>query len=471
MIRSFCLILCLLTNYPAVAEEPRLLNPLSNSVRIAPSWGPPRQTSQRHESSASPLDRALVSSTSSPTGRAPAQAVAFLENFDRQLGLSEAMAQEKKELMSESAHAFFRASPALFYADLQGPYLEASRLLPETAPRLAIVGDAHLLNAGTFRGPEGSPVWGLNDFDQAEIGSPEWDLERMGTSLYVAARSGGLSSQEALALVDSMGRSYLANLSESGPAYLRREETEGKVRETIDKAASQDQASFIKKWSADGKTLIRGEDLEDPDPKRGAEIQQALKQTFPELNFLDLASKPHSGGSTRGLERYYALVDRADGAPWILEVKAVLPSPVQIPDGDLTRGDAEQILAFQRQMGSPVDHRHRAFKLGELAFFTREREKEKGSVKDKPKHLATLAPLLGKVLARAHNSSGVDIAAWVKGRDDQLLDNLASFSQNYGRQVESDFREFSRRYGKPASAQAERDPPPAPAPSGFLLAP
>lgn len=434
--------------YPAKAEELPLLNSISklnltvrNNARFVMS-------DRSSELASLERDQAVLSSPKPAGFRQPSQAVSFIESFDKQLGLSEAMSQEKKALMAESSHAFFRASPALFYSDLQGPYLEASRLLPETAPRVAIVGDAHILNAGTFRGPDGTTVWGLNDFDQAEIGSPEWDLERMGASLYVAARSGGLSSEESLALVRQMGQSYLASLGEKGPAYLRRSETEGKVAETIDKAGAKDQAKFLTKWTTpDGQALLRGEDLEDPDPERGKQIQQALNQTFPEQKFLDLASKPHSGGSTRGLERYYALVDNPEGSPWILEVKAVLPSPVQIPDGDLSRGDGAEILNFQKQMGSPVDHRHRAFKLGDIAFFTREREREKDSVKDKPKNLSNLAPLLGKVLARAHNSSGADIAAWVKGRDNELLDNLANFSQNYARQVESDFREFSAKYG------------------------
>jgi hypothetical protein len=390
--------------------------------------------------------------------RDPKAAIAFVESFDAQLGLSEAMKKEKRELMAESSHAFFRGMPALFYQDLQSTFLERSRLLPEPAPQLAVVGDAHLLNAGTFRGPDGKAVWGLNDFDQAEIGSPEWDLERMGVSLYVAARAGGLSAEEGLALVNTMGASYLASLGESGPAFLTRDEASGKVQELVDKAGSKDQKKFLTKWTAEGgRTLLRGEDLEDPDPVRGGQVLNALNTTFPELTVLDLASKPHSGGSTRGLERYYTLIDNPGGDPWILEVKAVLPTPVRIPDGDLGRGDGEKVLAFQKQMGSPVDHRHRSFKLDGVAFFTREREREKDALKDKPKNLADLAPLLGKVLARAHGTSGADIKGWVDGRDQQFLANLGDFSQAYARQVESDYREFAARFAPPSGGT----PPPS----------
>lgn len=464
------LILGLVVFWATAMEQPSPIraNPVSLHrplTRVASS----RESSAVTQSTPQVAEQVQLSPA--PRHRDPKECLAFVEAFDAQLGLSEAMKREKRELMAESSHAFFRGMPALFYQDLQSVYLESSKLLDNPAPRVATVGDAHLLNAGTFRGPDGKTVWGLNDFDQAEIGSPEWDLERMGVSLYLAARDGGLSSEEGLALVHSMGSAYLQSLDESGPAYLTREETSGKVQELVDKASGKDQKKFLGKWTTpDGSALLRGEDLEDPDPVRGPQVLAALRKTFPELEIVDFASKPHSGGSTRGLERYYSLVGNPHGAPWILEVKAVLPTPVQIPDGDLSRGDGEKILAFQKQMGSPVDHRHRAFKIDGIAFFTREREREKDSLKDKPKNLADLAPMLGKVLARAHNSSGADLKGWINGRDSLLLDNLATFSQSYGRQVESDYREFAARYGGTDPGPTPPDTPAGPAEvDGFIL--
>jgi uncharacterized protein (DUF2252 family) len=442
------MIFCIVT-----IDQPGMLNPLqpiasTSPIRFAGRLGQGQQTQESQ-----PVISEQVSLQPAQEFRDPKQAIAFVEQFDQQLGLGEAMKKEKRELMAESSHSLFRGMPALFYRDLQTTFLERSRLLPEPAPRVTIVGDAHVLNAGTFRGPAGVAVWGLNDFDQTEIGSPEWDLERMGVSLYVAARSDGLTADEGLALVRDMGKSYLASLGEEGPAFLSREETTGKVKDLVDKAGSKDQKKFLTKWTTgDGTALLRGEDLEDPEPQRGAQILDQIKTTFPELNVLDLASKPHSGGSTRGLERYYTLIENPDGDPWILEVKAVLPTPVQIPDGDLSRGDGAKILEYQKQMGSPVDARHRAFKLDGVAFFTREREREKDSLKDKAKNLSDLAPLLGKVLARAHNSSGADIQGWVNGRDEDLLKNLEGFSQTYARQVESDYREFVVKYPPPGGS-------------------
>lgn len=389
--------------------------------------------------------------------RDPGEAIEFMERFDKQLGLSPEFTAEKHSLMAESSHAFFRASPALFYHDLKTNYAKASQLLPQPAPTVAIVGDCHALNAGTYRGPDGKAVWGLNDFDQSEMGSPEWDLERLGVSLYVASRSDGKSSEEALALVDKMAHSYLKALGKNGPAYLTSEEAPAVIGDLIKKAGSRSHEHFMKKWTTeDGAHLVRDDKLVDPDPERGRQIEDALKAKFPFYSFLDTAAKPHSGGSTRGLERYYSLV-RSPGRsePWLLETKAVLPSPVQIPDGDLSRGDGDKVIDFARRLGGVVDDRQRALKLGNTAFFTREREVEKDSLGEKQHELEATAEALGQLLARAHGRSGADLKGWVNGQEKTLVENLETFSRSYARQVESDFREWQSRYGKSEATSHE----------------
>lgn len=378
--------------------------------------------------------------------RQPSEALEFMANFNRQLDLDESALNEKNQLMATSSHTFFRATPALFYHDLQSVYRPSAQLLDQPAPTVRIVGDAHALNAGTFRGPDGKTVWGLNDFDQAEYGSPESDLERMGVSLYIAARSGGESPESAMRLVETMARSYIEHLDEGGPAYLSKEQTSGKIRSLIKKSSARSQHDLLEKWTV-GDKLMRDERLVDPEPARGVEVRAALDESFPDLTIHDLASKPHSGGSTRGLERYYALVSSPDRKePWLLEAKAVLPSPVQIPDADLSRGDGQHIIEFQRLMGGITDDRNGHFRLGEISFFTREREPEKGSLKDKPSHVEDSAASLGRLLARTHHHSGADLRAWVDGQEDKLITNLVDFSRRYARQVESDFREWKRRY-------------------------
>lgn len=401
---------------------------------------PPTREQKGKPEETGPVD--LVQLGASKKYREPQEAVRFQNAIDDQLGISAESRREKRELMAQAPHNFLRATPALFYHDIKTVYSEQAKLL-SGAPTIPIVGDAHAVNAGTFRAPDGGTVWGLNDFDQADLGSPEWDLARMGSSLYVAARSGGKSSKASAKLVEEFAESYLRNLDQPGPSYLNAKEATGEVDDLIKRQDKVSQKEFLKdRVSKDGKRVIRDEKLVDPDPQRGVQITQALGQTFPELKILDLVSKPHSGGSTRGLERYYALIEDKDkDQPWLLEVKTVLPSPVQVADADLRRGDGEHVLEMQRRLGGfHNDERSRSFKLGDVAFFTREREREKGALTDRPRNLEDSAEHLGEVLARAHSSSGADLKGWVKGRKGKLIDNLVRFSKTYARQVESDFR-------------------------------
>ena len=421
---------------------------LRKSERVTTRTGTAASTTEN-----SPLETSVLGAQS--RHRSPKDAIKFLNGIDEQLGLSPEMRQEKRELMAESSHAFFRASPSLFFHDLKSTYQKSSQLLSKPAPQIPILGDAHALNAGTFRGPEGKAVWGLNDFDQAGVGSPEWDVERLGVSLYVASRSGGRSADESLKLVREMGKAYLDNLGDKRPSYLESSESSGLVSNLLEKANSKTQEKLLSKWmNPETGKLVRNEKLEEPDSRRGAEIQRALSETFPDLKFLDLASKPHSGGSTRGLERYYALVEGRE-QPWIMEIKAVLPSPVQVPDGDLSRGDGAEVLELQNELGGHTDSRHKSFQLGDISFFTREREKEKGALKDKPEHLVASAQNIGKVLARAHSQSGADLKGWIGNESDTFLSKLETFSKTYARQVESDFRAWNKEYA-PAESLPEK---------------
>ena len=104
------------------------------------------------------------------------------------------------------------------------------------------------------------------------------------------------------------------------------------------------------------------------------------------------------------------------------------------------------MLDFQRRMGGQVDSRHKAFRLGNVAFFTREREREKDSLKEKPEHLLESSEAIGKLLARAHSKSGADLKGWIGDREEAFVGKLVEFSRGYARQVESDYREWKSRY-------------------------
>src|SRR4029450_9340235 len=78
-------------------------------------------------------------------------------------------------------------------------------------------GDAHLGNFGFYASPERELVFDLNDFDEAHPGSWEWDLRRLTTSIWVAARqnaSGESSCGDAVSHCVHEYTTHLATLAD-----------------------------------------------------------------------------------------------------------------------------------------------------------------------------------------------------------------------------------------------------------------
>lgn len=94
---------------------------------------------------------------------------------------------QKHLKMAESPFRFLRGSAPLFYHDLSKENL-LPKALYQDIPLCMIQGDCHVSNLGFFteEGSHGNAlIFGLNDFDDACVGHPTWDLLRFSTSLYL----------------------------------------------------------------------------------------------------------------------------------------------------------------------------------------------------------------------------------------------------------------------------------------------
>ena len=90
--------------------------------------------------------------------------------------------------MAASPFAFFRGAAVVMASDL------ARR--PHSGLMVQLCGDAHLLNFGFYASPERQLLFDINDFDETHPGPFEWDLQRLSTSMLLAARSLGLSEKQ-----------------------------------------------------------------------------------------------------------------------------------------------------------------------------------------------------------------------------------------------------------------------------------
>ena len=102
--------------------------------------------------------------------------------------------------MIASPYAFLRGTAGIMARDFAS--------LPATGIAPVICGDAHLGNFGFYASPERDLVFDLNDFDEAHPGSWEWDLRRLVTSVWVAGRQNGCSSEQAASAVRSCVAAY-----------------------------------------------------------------------------------------------------------------------------------------------------------------------------------------------------------------------------------------------------------------------
>nr|WP_256504493.1 DUF2252 family protein [Gilvimarinus xylanilyticus] len=87
--------------------------------------------------------------------------------------------------MLSNPFVFMRGSAQLFYADLAGGEIPLPKLC-QSWPHTTIMGDCHLSNFGFFteEGSHGEQIiFGPNDFDDACIGNPAWDLVRFLASI------------------------------------------------------------------------------------------------------------------------------------------------------------------------------------------------------------------------------------------------------------------------------------------------
>jgi uncharacterized protein (DUF2252 family) len=414
--------------------------------------------------------KASSSREDAQTVRSPKVAVRFIEDFNQALGLSGKALSGKNAKLVDSGFGFFRGMPALFNADVKGPFAQASVLFDRPAPPGLLDGDPHLSNFGTLRGPDGQPVWGLNDFDQSGTGPLEWDLERLATSAVLAARANGLPPEAQTQLVRDVAQGYFSALNgyaQTGvrpPAVLSEKDASGPVRAQLDEAATATQEALLKPLThtnKDGELRFKGKGLDPVGKKDSKALASALASyaaTLPAdakvaqpLQVLDLATESGKGGSSFGLQRFLALVADADPSqpPHVLELKQEMPSAVADGTGDLSHADAAADVAHQATLSGFLDPQVGAVTLHHGSYLVRELQPEGVGTKTDGMDFAaldSLASQAGQALAQAHAQS-VDSAAvgtWLGADQRAATDNLVAFAETYANQTEADRSAFEK---------------------------
>lgn len=373
-------------------------------------------------------------------------------------------AQAKFARMSLSLYAFFRGTMPQFARDLSeggGAGRGASRYATADTADVALVGDPHPENIGSFRGADGALVIDFNDFDAATYGPFHFDVRRLALGFHVAAIE--LDAGEPLAMAGAVVTGYVAEVEamdagRSAATAMAAGEDHGEILNYTLRKAAEDGAA---REELDDYTRVLGErremffgEVEPPvEWERGEHALEVARDevtamTAAELNDVaqlvaqwpdtlhDAGVMGHEARAIKGASRrlgagiasfaaprYYVLLEGPTTAMTddvLLEIKRVydpppLPGLTRLPSRPFADNGA-RVVAMQRALQTTVvdDPLLGSANVGAASYRVRDRSKfqrgvDLAKIAEKLEEgdftaadLEVLASQAGHLLARSH---------------------------------------------------------------------
>jgi hypothetical protein len=250
---------------------------------------------------------------------------------------------EKLQRMARTSFSYFRGSAGLL------PREPTRFATPETAA-VALVGDPHPENIGTFRSPRGERAVDWNDFDLAGPGSYVDDLRRLALGLWLVGDMADIARKQRARLVEEVLDGYqleIRRLARAEPPVALRVET----------AFGGDLEPLL----ARADTLDGDDDAGHPGGRVSDQQRAALAQALldyrasllapaavaPGALAIKQAARVNAGIASYALARYRVRVEGpgpGDGDDWTLELK-------ELPGGR----PAAPLVRLQRQLQEAPD--------------------------------------------------------------------------------------------------------------------
>ena len=375
----------------------------------------------------------------------------------------------KLERMSRTSFDFFRGTAALYPR-------EPSRFLTPAASQVAVVGDPHPENIGTFVTPRGEQVVDFNDFDLAGHGPFVHDLRRLVLGLWLLADMADLSRKQRSRLVEAVCEGYVQEIrAEQGgapPIRLRGETAFGGDLSDILAGADLD---VVNGDAPNGDAQLSATERAELAAALPAYRRTLLRpEEFPESHFaLKRAARVEAGVASLPVRRYRVVVEgpgRGDDDDWTLEWKEVRGRSAaslvtlqrafqEVPDADALLGHGRLGQAeFRVRRVEPGQRRLSAEKIARAVKGPRWGKKD----------LRLLGEESGRLLARGHarapdaqgqpglNAIVEALRADADGR--ALVYETTQITARAARQVEDDLghlRELRRQQGPLLGWKAE----------------
>lgn len=367
----------------------------------------------------------------------------------------------KYRRMVTDAFAFMRGTCHLFYED----WPKTSAL--NSAPSVWVCGDLHLNNFGSYKGDDRLVCFDINDFDEAALAPCTWDLARLLTSIFVAARTLKLNESEALALNICCLKAYSTALSQGKARVVKAETADGIVQDLLEKLKQRKRKEFLDQhtYETGRKRRLTIDDKHTiaVSMEQRSKIESFVKSWASEASepaffeLLDVARRIAGIGSL-GVDRYVLLVE-GKGSPdhnYMLDLKeartSCLHTYLPVPQPHWTT-EAERIVAIQRRVQGtnpallfPVVIDDKAYVLRELQPLEDRVDLNnwQGKLRRLEKVIQTMAEVVAWDQLRSTGRQGSAIADDLIGfaLAPQWQDNLLSYARMYADQVETDYKEF-----------------------------
>ncbi len=400
-------------------------------------------------------------------------------------GRIESLIPVRRERMSESAFAFYRAGARLMATDLAST--------PRTDILIQASGDAHVSNFGWYGSPERELVFDTNDFDETHVAAWEWDVKRLATSFVIASRENGFRPKNQTRAARASVRGYQTAMEKfAGRPILDvwyaqigasdvlaeldaqdRTHDLKKTKKTFKKATRKDSRQVLGKIGelVDGRYRI----IDDPPfvvpfrsadfPLIGENVRELVDEVFSgylasvsnpirtlmeRFEVADVALKVVGVGSV-GTRCFIAML-QGNGPEDILflQLKEAGRSVLEYEFGDTAFDHAGQrVVEGQRMMQTTSD-----IMLGWTTadsgneYYVRQLKDMKASAdleKMDAGEMIRYAKICGSVLANAHARSGEPaVIAGYLGSNSTFANAVAGFAVRYADQNERDYAAFVR---------------------------
>jgi uncharacterized protein (DUF2252 family) len=398
--------------------------------------------------------------------------------------------RHKYRTMAADPFAFYRGSASLFYADMRD---REDGWVDERTSRVWIQGDLHAQNFGTYMDGAGHLVFDVNDFDEAYLGHFTWDLQRLVASVALMGWTKALSDDDIRGLCGTYLRAYLDQVETFVDAdrdhewSLRLGTASGLVERALMEAQLStrigllDRVTVVEDWSRRFRQGPGVRLLEDDERERVERAYALYLDTIPASKRLgsltyavkDVVGKSGLGIGSAGLPAYNLLVE---GHTEALENDVVLTmkqgnvaAPSRIVEDDACTKAFEhqghRTAVSQRALQAHADPwlgwtplegadaRGTGFVVSEYSPY--EKDLDWGGVTE-PDELAAVLEQLGRATAKVHCVSDVDdastplvdfqvedaVVATVRGREDELVEELTAFALEYAARARKDHALF-----------------------------